>query len=175
MIFHETGLNGAFLIEIEKISDERGFFARSWCHREARAHGIEVDWVQCNISHNLRKGTLRGMHWQEPDFEAKLVRVTRWAILDVIVDIRDGSSTRGSHYAAELTAENRSALFIPKGFAHGFVSLEDDTEIFYQMSEYYAKGQDRGFRFDDPAVGIEWPDGGKIMSGRDLELPGFPA
>ena len=175
MIFHDTGLEGAFLIEIEKISDERGFFARSWCHHEAAEHGIEVDWVQCNISHNLRKGTLRGMHWQEPDFEAKLVRVTRGAILDVIVDIRDGSPTRGQHYGAELTAENRRALFIPKGFAHGFVSLEDDTEIFYQMSEFYAKGQDRGFRFDDPAVGIEWPEGEKIMSDRDLALPGFPA
>ena len=175
MIFHETGLEGAFLIEIEKIADERGFFARSWCHREAARHGIEVDWVQCNISHNLRKGTLRGMHWQEPDFEAKLVRVTRGSILDVIVDIREASPTRGAWYAAELSAENHHALFIPKGFAHGFLSLEDDTEIFYQMSEYYAKGQDRGFRFDDPVVGIEWPEGDRILSDRDLALPGFPS
>lgn len=175
MIFRETGFEGAHLIEVEKISDERGFFARSWCHREAAEHGIEVDWVQCNISHNLRKGTLRGMHWQEPDFEAKLVRVTRGAILDVIVDIRDDSPTRGQYYSAELSAENRRALFIPKGFAHGFVSLEDDTEIFYQMSEFYAKGQDRGFRFDDSTIGIEWPGGEKIMSERDLALPGFDA
>ena len=175
MIFRETGLEGAYLIEIEKISDERGFFARSWCHREAAAHGIEVDWVQCNVSHNLRRGTLRGMHWQEPDFEAKLVRVTRGSILDVIVDIRPGSPTRARHYAAELTAENRHALFVPKGFAHGFMALEDDTEVFYQMSEFYAKGQDRGFRFDDPTVGIEWPDIDRIMSERDLQLPGFPA
>jgi dTDP-4-dehydrorhamnose 3,5-epimerase len=174
MIFRETGLEGAFFIEIEKISDERGFFARSWCHREAAKHGIAVDWVQCNLSHNLRKGTLRGMHWQEPDFEAKLVRVTRGSILDVIVDIRDDSPTRGRHFKAELSAENRQALFIPKGFAHGFVSLEDDTEIFYQMSEYYAQGQDRGFRFDDATVGIEWPAGEKIMSERDLALGSFP-
>jgi dTDP-4-dehydrorhamnose 3,5-epimerase len=175
MIFHETGLEGAFLIEIERISDERGFFARSWCHREAREQGIDVDWVQCNISHNVRKGTLRGMHWQEPDFEAKLVRVTRGSILDVIVDIREGSGTWGKYFAAELTMKNRCALFVPKGFAHGFVSLEDDTEIFYQMSEYYAQGQDRGFRFDDPAVGIKWPAGEKIISERDLDLPGFSA
>jgi dTDP-4-dehydrorhamnose 3,5-epimerase len=175
MNFHATGLEGAFLVEIEKISDERGFFARAWCHREAREHGIQVDWVQCNISHNLRRGTLRGMHWQEPDSEAKLVRATRGAIFDVIVDMRTKSATRGSWYAAELTAQNRQAIFIPRGFAHGFVSLEDDSEIFYQMSEYYSKGQDRGFRYDDATVGIEWPLGKKILSDRDLALPGFPA
>ena len=173
MIFRETGLAGAWLVEIEKIEDERGFFARSWCHREAAEHGIEVDWVQCNISHNLRKGTLRGMHWQEPDFEAKLVRATRGAILDVIVDIRPDSPTHREHFAARLDADSRNALFVPRGFAHGFLSLVDDSEVFYQMSTWYAKGQDRGFRYDDPAIGIEWPEGAKIVSERDLALPGY--
>lgn len=170
MIFRETGLAGAFHVEIEPLEDERGFFARSWCHREAAEHGIEVDWVQCNVSWNRHRGTLRGMHWQEPDFEAKLVRVTRGSILDVIVDIRPGSSTHRQWVAVELDHRRRNALFIPGGFAHGFVSLEDDTEIFYQMSEYYRKGQDHGFRYDDPAIGIEWPAGEKIVSARDLAL-----
>jgi len=173
MIFRETGLPGAFTVEIEKIADERGFFARSWCQREAATHGIDVAWVQSNISHNLRKGTLRGMHWQEPDFEAKLVRVTRGAILDVIVDIRPDSPTHRQHFAVELTAELRNALFVPTGFAHGFLSLQDDTEITYLMSQYYAKGQDHGFRFDDPVIGISWPAGEKIVSDRDLALPGY--
>lgn len=173
MIFRETALPGAFVVEIEKIEDDRGFFARSWCEREAAARGIDVTWVQCNISHNLRRGTLRGMHWQAPDFEAKLVRVTRGSVLDVIVDIRPGSPTRRQHVAVELSAERRNALYIPRGFAHGFLSLEDDTEIFYQMSEFYAAGQDHGFRFDDPAIGIDWPAGEKIISERDRALPAF--
>jgi len=173
MIFRETALAGAFVIEIEKIEDDSGFFARSWCVLEATQHGIEVTWVQSNISHNLRKGTLRGMHWQAPDFEAKLVRVTRGAILDVIVDVRPDSPTRGEHVAVELSDAQRNALFVPKGFAHGFMSLVDDSEITYLMSEYYAKGQDHGFRYDDPTVGIAWPAGEKIVSERDLALPGF--
>jgi dTDP-4-dehydrorhamnose 3,5-epimerase len=173
MIFRETGLDGAFLVEIEKIEDERGFFARSWCKREAAERGIDVDWVQFNISHNVRRGTLRGMHWQYPDYEAKLVRATRGSILDVIVDIRSDSKTRGRYYSVELTADRHNALFIPEGFAHGFMSLTDDTEIFYQMSEYYRKGQDRGFRYDDPRIGIDWPAGDKIVSARDLDLPEF--
>ena len=173
MIFRETGLEGAWLIELETIEDERGFFARSWCHREAAAHGIEVEWVQCNVSHNRRRGTLRGMHWQEPAFEDKLVRVTRGAILDVIVDIRPDSPTHRRHFAAELSADNRHQLFVPRGFAHGFLTLADDTEVFYQMSVEYHKGQDRGFRYDDPAIGIDWPAGEKIVSDRDLALPGY--
>lgn len=174
MIFRETALPGAFVVEIEKIEDDRGFFARSWCHREAAEHSIAVQWVQCNVSHNLRRGTLRGMHWQAPDFEAKLVRVTRGAVLDVIVDVRKDSPTHRQHIAVELTADRRNALFIPTGFAHGFVSLQDDTEIFYQMSAFYAPGQDHGFRYDDPGIGIKWPAGEKIVSARDLALPGYP-
>ena len=175
MIFTPTGLAGAFLIEIEKIADTRGFFARSWCKREAAEHGIDVEFVQCNVSHNISKGTLRGMHYQHPDWEAKLVRVTRGSILDVIVDVRPDSATHRQHYAVELNAEQRNMLYIPEGFAHGFLSLEDDTEIFYQMSQYYAPGQDRGFRFDDPGIGIAWPEGEKIISDRDRALPEYTA
>ena len=171
MIFTETRLPGAFVLEPEPHRDDRGFFARSWCHREAAEHGIEVDWVQCNISWNHRRGTLRGMHWQEPDGEAKLVRATRGSLLDVIVDLRPDSPTREQHVAVELSAENRLALFVPVGFAHGFVTLEDDTEVFYQMSNYYVPGQDRGFRYDDPRFALPWPPGEKIVSERDRSLP----
>ena len=175
MIFRSTGLDGAWVIDPEPIEDERGFFARSWCHREASKHGIDVDWVQCNISYNRTKGTLRGMHWQEPDFEAKLVRVTRGAIWDVIVDIRPDSPTFKAVFAEELTAENRRALFVPAGFAHGFVTLRDDTEVLYQMSEYFVASQAKGFRFDDPTFQIPWPEGDRIVSTRDSSLPRFEA
>lgn len=175
MIFTPTGLDGAFLIEIERIVDERGFFARTWCRREAADHGIDVEFVQCNTSHNIRRGTLRGMHYQHPDWEAKLVRVTRGSVLDVIVDLRPDSATHRQYRSMELSAEQGNMLFIPEGFAHGFLSLEDDTEICYQMSEYYQPGQDRGFRFDDPGIGIAWPAGKKIISERDRALPEYPA
>ena len=125
------------------------------------------------MSFNAQRGTLRGMHWQAPDSEAKLVRVTRGAILDVIVDIRPGSPTFKSHFSAELTDTNRRALFVPEGFAHGFVTLADDTEVFYQMSAYFVPAQARGFRYDDPEIGIHWPDGPRIVSDRDAALPGF--
>jgi len=173
MIFTPTKLAGAFYIEIEPIEDERGFFARSWCKREAAKHGIDVNFVQCNISQNIMKGTLRGMHYQYPDWEAKLVRVTHGSIFDVIVDIRPDSNTYKQHYAVELSAKRRDMLFIPTGFAHGFLSLEDNTEVFYQMAEYYVPGQDHGFRFDDPEIGIAWPDCQMILSDRDLALPAY--
>jgi dTDP-4-dehydrorhamnose 3,5-epimerase len=171
MIFTPTSLPGAFVVELEPIADARGFFARAWCKREAAAHGIEVDFVQCNVSHNARKGILRGMHYQHPRWEAKLVRVTRGAIFDAIVDLRPDSKTRERSFTVELSAANRKALFIPEGFAHGFLTLEDDTEIFYQMGEYYEPGQDRGFRYDDPRFAIAWPAGEKILSDRDRALP----
>ena len=173
MKFCKTSLVDAWLIDLEPIEDNRGFFARSWCHREAAEHGIDVNWVQCNVSHNKQRGTLRGMHWQAPDSEAKLVRVTRGAIVDVIVDIRRNSPTYKSFYAVELSDSNRRALFVPEGFAHGFMTLADDTEVFYQMSAYFVPGQARGFRYDDPEIGIRWPDGPRIVSDRDAALPGF--
>lgn len=171
MIFTETGLLGAFVVDIEQIRDERGFFARAWCQREARERGIDVDFVQSNISHSLSQGILRGMHYQYPNWEAKLIRVTRGAIFDVLVDLRPDSHTYKQHFTVELTEDNHRAVFIPRGFAHGFLTLEDATEVFYQMSEYYVPGQDRGFRWDDPQFAIRWPDGDKSFSDRDQTLP----
>jgi dTDP-4-dehydrorhamnose 3,5-epimerase len=157
MIFHETKIEGAFWIEPEPHHDERGFFARTWCRRQAREHDIDVDWVQCNLSHNLRRGTLRGMHYQYPNFEAKLVRVESGAIFDAIVDIRPDSPTYLQSFGLCLDAQKCCALFIPAGCAHGFVSLDDQTRIFYQMSEYYRPDQGHGFHYADPQFGIEWP------------------
>jgi dTDP-4-dehydrorhamnose 3,5-epimerase len=171
MIFTPTSLAGAFLIALEPKVDARGFFARSWCREEARAHGIEVDWVQSNISYNRRRGTLRGMHYQAPAWEAKLVRVTRGAIFDVIVDLRPSSPSYRRHFAVELTAAARNMLFVPCGCAHGLLSLADETEVFYEMSEPYRPEQARGFRFDDPQFAIPWPAGEKILSDRDRALP----
>jgi dTDP-4-dehydrorhamnose 3,5-epimerase len=173
MIFTPTTLVDAYVIDVERHSDERGFFARSWCRREALEHGIDVEWVQCNISQNQKRGTLRGMHFQHPDWEGKLVRATRGAIFDAIVDLRVGSSSYLQSIAVELSAETHRALYVPAGFAHGFMTLEDDTEIFYQMSEYYVPGQDKGFRFDDPQFAIAWPEGEKVISERDRNLPFF--
>lgn len=173
MIFQPTPLAGAFVIEIEPRRDERGLFARTWCHREAAVHGIEVQWVQCNASYNERLGTLRGMHWQEPEGEVKLVRVVSGAILDVIVDLRPQSPTCEQHFAVELDAIERRALLVPVGFAHGFCTLADHTEVHYQMSAYYVPGQERGFRYDDPHFALPWPDGEKIISLRDLQLPTY--
>lgn len=171
MIFKETELVGAFVVQMEPKEDTRGFFARSWCKHEAEACGIDVEWVQCNVSLTRRKGTLRGMHYQFPRWEAKLVRATRGSIFDVMVDLRRSSPTYKQHFAAVLSASNHTMVFIPEGFAHGFLSLEDDTEVFYQMSEYYVPEQARGFRWDDPQFAIPWPEGDKILSERDRDLP----
>ena len=166
--FRPTGLDGAFLIEIERAEDTRGFFARTWCVREAARHGIDPDVAQCNVSFNRKRGTLRGMHFQvHPCEEAKLVRCTRGAIHDVIVDLRVGSPTRTRHIAVVLSAEQRNAIFVPAGFAHGFLTLEDDTEVFYQMSVFYSAEHARGFRWNDPAFGIPWPFDPEIISDRD--------
>jgi dTDP-4-dehydrorhamnose 3,5-epimerase len=174
MIFTPTQLPGAFLVDLKKLEDERGFFARSWCAREAAEMGINPNVVQCNISFNKQKGTLRGMHIQLPPFaESKLVRVTRGAIYDVIIDLRADSETFKQHIGVELTAENRRALFVPKGFAHGFQTLEEDTEIFYQMSEYFAPECARGVRWNDPAFNITWPLAISEMSPKDQALPDF--
>lgn len=174
MIFEETELAGAFIIRPQPIEDERGFFARTFCVREFEAHGLEPRLVQCNISFNRRRGTLRGMHLQRaPHEEAKLVRCTAGGIHDVIVDLRPGSPTRLRHTAVDLTAANRTMLYVPGGFAHGFITLEDDTEVFYQMSEFYAPEAAAGFRWNDPAFGIEWPVEVTVISERDRTYPDF--
>jgi len=170
MIFTEMKLKGAFIIDIEPHEDERGFFARSWCEDEFKAHGLNPRLVQCNISFNKKRGTLRGMHYQVAPFpEAKLVRCTMGAIYDVIIDMRLGSPTFKQWISVELTAENHRALYVPEDFAHGFQTLMDNTEVFYQMSEFYHPQCARSVRWDNPTVGIEWPSGPRIISRRDLE------
>ena len=172
MIFTETPLAGAFLIDPEPVADGRGFFARFFCRREFTAHGLNPELAQCNISLNRRRGTLRGMHWQAaPHQEAKLIRCTRGAIHDVIIDLRPGSPTYTAHIAATLTAADRRMLYVPEGFAHGFVTLEDDTEVFYQMSEFYAPESSRGVRYDDPRFAIRWPIDILVVSDRDRSYP----
>lgn len=174
MHFTETKLTGAFILEPEFLEDDRGFFARTWCRREFEAHGLTPRLVQCNISFNRHRGTMRGMHYQvEPHAEAKLVRCTMGAIYDVILDLRPDSATFRKWLAVELTAENRRMLFIPEGLAHGFQTLMDNTEIFYQMSEFYYPEYARGVRWNDPAFGIVWPKGEQIVSIRDQEYSDF--
>lgn len=158
MKFLETDLKGAYIIETEPIFDDRGFFARSWCQREFLEHGLNPSLVQCNISFNAKKCTLRGMHYQsKPHEEAKLVRCIRGSIYDVIIDIRPDSSTFKSWFAIELRSEKYNMLYIPEGFAHGFLTLEDNTEVFYQMSDFYYPELAKGIRWDDPLFAIKWP------------------
>jgi dTDP-4-dehydrorhamnose 3,5-epimerase len=172
MLFTPTALAGAFIIDIEPRADARGFFARTFCRREFEQHGLTPTVAQCNVSHNIRRGTLRGMHWRaQPAPEAKLVRTTRGAIYDVIVDLRTESPTFLRHVGVELSAANRRALFVPEGFAHGFQTLVDDTEVFYQMSEFYDSAYDRGARWNDPALGISWPIDEPVMNERDRTYP----
>lgn len=172
MKFTETSLRGAFVIELEPHVDARGFFARTFCSSEFQTHGLETEFVQCNLSLSHRRGTLRGLHFQwAPWTEAKLVRCIRGGMHDVIVDLRPGSSTFGQHEALELTAENRLALYVPKGFAHGFQTLFDDTEVFYQMSCQHVPEAAAGLRADDPALGIKWPLPLTLMSDKDRKLP----
>lgn len=169
MIFTEIKLKGAYIIDIEPIEDERGFFARSWCRNEFEKHGLNPDLVQCNISFNKKKGTLRGMHYQiAPHEESKLVRCTRGSLFDVIIDLRKNSETYKEWFGVELSVENSRMIYIPGGFAHGFQTLEDNTEIFYQMSEYYYPECAEGLRCDDLAFGIDWPITDKIISERDM-------
>ncbi len=172
VIFQKTRLQGAYVIEPERLDDERGFFARIYCDREFADHGITFRCVQSNISFNWRKGTLRGMHYQTtPHAEAKLIRCTMGAMYDVIVDLRPGSSTYAQWIAAELTADNRRMLFVPEGFAHGFQSLVDNTETFYLMSAAYVAESSAGVLWSDPKLGIEWPLADPIVSARDRALP----
>jgi dTDP-4-dehydrorhamnose 3,5-epimerase len=175
MILTETRLAGAFTIDVERHTDERGFFARVWCADELAEHGLSTVVAQASIAHNPRRGTLRGLHWQgAPHAETKLVRCTRGAVYDVIVDIRPGSETYGEWIAVELTAENRRTLYVPEGFAHGYQTLADDTEVWYQMSARYAPDAARGLRFDDPRLAIAWPAAEeRILSERDRGWPDF--
>ena len=175
MIFRETILKGAFLIDLEPHEDERGFFARTFCVQEFQAQGLNARLAQCSISFNKTRGTLRGMHWQTaPQAEAKLVRVTRGGIFDAIIDLRLGSPTFRQHFVAELTAENRRMLYVPEGCAHGFQTFEDSTEVFYQMSAVFAPALARGVRWDDPAFGIQWPEvEHRILNERDASYPDF--
>jgi dTDP-4-dehydrorhamnose 3,5-epimerase len=176
MIFTPARLPGAFIIELQRLEDERGFFARTWCRREFQTHGLNSNLVQCSISFNKKKGTLRGMHYQAaPHAEAKLIRCTLGAIYDVIVDLRPDSPTFLQHIAVVLTAQNHTMLFVPEGFAHGLLTLEDDTEVFYQMSEFYEGDYARGVRWNDPAFGIQWPDDVpvNVISDRDRGYPDF--
>ena len=174
MKFLHTDIAGAYLIEIEPMTDERGFFARSWCRREFEKRGLNPGVAQCNISFNKKRGTLRGMHYQvEPHEETKIVRCTGGAIYDVIVDLRLESSTFRKWIAVELSAENRHMLYIPPGVAHGFQTLVDDTEIFYQISEFYHPGSSRGVRWDDPAFEIAWPPADRVISEKDRCYPDF--
>lgn len=174
MIFHETVLPGAFRIELEQLEDERGFFARSFCAAEFEAHGLNPACPQCNISYNRRKGTLRGLHFQRsPHQEAKLVRCTRGIIHDVILDLRPESPTYRRHAAVELSAENHQMLYVPEGLAHGFQTLTDHAEVFYQMSSAFVPGVGDGVRYDDPAFGIAWPLPVTAISDRDRTYPDF--
>jgi dTDP-4-dehydrorhamnose 3,5-epimerase len=174
MLFNETPLKGAFLIEPERLEDERGFFARTFCRKEFEAHGLNPNIAQCSVSFNLRKGTLRGMHFQAaPHAEDKVVRCTDGAIYDVIVDLRPDSPTFTRWTATELTAENRRMFYIPAGFAHGFQTLQDHVEILYQMSESYHPESARGVRWDDPAFKITWPEGPRTISDRDRSFADF--
>lgn len=174
MKFHETILNGAYVIEPEPIEDHRGFFARAWCQREFADHGLSSEMVQCNISSNRHRGTLRGMHYQTPPHqEAKLVRCTSGAIYDVIIDLRPESHTFMQHLGVTLTAENRQMLYVPEGFAHGFITLEDSVEVFYQVSAFYAPGYERGLRYDDPTFEIQWPEKVEVISEKDATWPDY--
>lgn len=174
MFFTEAKLKGAFVIGLDRKADLRGFFARTFCVQEFEAHGLSPRVAQCNMSYNRHRGTLRGMHWQAPpSAEAKLVRAVRGSVLDVIVDLRPGSPTYLQHVAVELTASNGQMLYIPEGFAHGFQTLEDETEVFYQMSEFHAPEQARGARWNDPAFGIAWPLPDPTMSDRDRTWPDY--
>ena len=174
MIFTETELKGAYIIEIEKLKDHRGFFARSWCQNEFKDHGLRSVWSQANVSYNKKMGTLRGMHYQlSPYEETKLVRCTRGGIYDVIIDLRPASPTYTQWIGVELTAESYKMLYVPENFAHGFITLEDDTEVTYQVSQFYTPGSERGIRWDDPAFSIDWPIEVQVISDKDKSWPDY--
>jgi len=172
MIFTETKLKGAYIINLKRLEDERGFFARTFCQNEFREYGLNTQIAQANISYNRSKGTLRGMHMQAAPYEeSKLIKCSRGALYDVIIDMRKGSDTYTQWIAVELSAQNHQMLYVPEGFAHGFITLEDDTEVTYQINQFYTPGSEKGFRWNDPAFGIEWPMEPKVISDRDRNFP----
>jgi dTDP-4-dehydrorhamnose 3,5-epimerase len=172
MKFTETKLKGAFVIEIEEKHDNRGFFARTFCAQEFEEHGLKATVAQCNMSFNHKEGTLRGMHYQlAPATETKLIRCIRGAIYDVVIDMRPDSPTYLEHIGVELTADNRCALYIPGMFAHGFQTLNDNTEVIYQVGEFYTPGYERGVRYNDPVFNIQWPLTVTEISDKDLNWP----
>jgi dTDP-4-dehydrorhamnose 3,5-epimerase len=172
VIFTETKLPGAFVIELERREDSRGFFARAFCQKEFEARGLRPVIAQANVAHNRRKGTLRGMHFQiPPAAETKLVRCTRGAILDIIVDLRPESPTYLQHVAVELDATNQRALYVPERFAHGYQTLADDTDTSYQVGEFYSPPHERALRWDDPALGLSWPLPVSVISDKDRAAP----
>jgi dTDP-4-dehydrorhamnose 3,5-epimerase len=174
MIFVETELAGAYLVELEKREDERGFFARLWCEREFATHGLTSRLAQVSLSFNRRRGTLRGMHYQAAPYEeSKMVHCVRGAIYDVIIDLRVGSHTHAKWFGVELSADNRRGVFVPAGFAHGFLTLTDDAEVLYHISHPYVAAAARGVRFDDPAFGIRWPIAIEVIAERDRNWPAY--
>jgi dTDP-4-dehydrorhamnose 3,5-epimerase len=175
MIFKETKLQGVFILEIEKRQDERGFFARAWCKKEFEAHGLNVHLVQANLAFSQKKGTLRGMHYQmSPYEEAKLVRCIKGAIFDVAIDLRPDSPTYKEWVAVELTEDNHKTFYIPENFAHGYQTLTDNTELLYQVSEFYSPKSEWGVRWNDPMFGIEWPETDNlVISEKDKNWPDY--
>lgn len=172
MIFHETKLKGAFLVDLDRKEDRRGFFARAFCAREFEKHGLRAQVVQANMSYNHKKGTLRGMHYQVPPAsEPKFIRCIHGAIWDVIVDMRPDSPTYLEHVGVELTADNRRAIYVPDMFAHGNQALTNGAELLYLVGEFYTPGCERGMRYDDPAIGIEWPIPVTTISDKDRSWP----
>lgn len=176
MKFTETNLKGAFVIEIEKRKDARGYFARSWCENELKTQGLNPLVRQMNVSQNLRRGTLRGMHFQIPPYEeVKTVRCSRGAVYDVIIDLRKGSPTFRRWYGIELTGDNGKMLYVPEGFAHGYLTLRDDSEVSYTVSEFYHPASERGVRYNDPVFRIRWPVAVQTVSEKDGSWPDFVA
>jgi len=174
VIFTPTALPGVWVVGPEPVEDVRGFFARTWCAQEFTARGLDARWVQSSVSFNKKKGTLRGLHWQRAPYEeVKLVRCVRGALHDVVLDLRPRSPTYRRHVAVELSADNRKAVYVPAGVAHGFQTLADDTEIFYEISVPYTPSHAAGVRWNDPVFAIAWPDPDPIMSDRDRSYPDF--
>lgn len=174
MIYHQTPLKDALVIDLEKREDDRGFFARTYCAEEFAKQGMQTEYVQANTSLSIHEGTLRGMHYQLPPMqEAKLVRCTRGSLWDAIIDVRPDSPTFGQWFGAELSADNRRMMYVPQGFAHGFITLEPMTEVFYLVSQYYSPQQERGIRWNDPRFNIRWPQLPKVISDKDRVHPDY--
>lgn len=176
MIFTTGPLEGPTIIDLEKHRDDRGFFARAYCQREFAEQGLAQNMVQTNVSFSKKRGTLRGMHYQNPPHqEAKLIRCTSGALYDVVVDVRSASETYGQWMGVELSADTHRMFYVPEGFAHGFLTLEDETEVIYQVSSFYAPGAEEGLRYDDPVLDIDWPIEVQVISDKDRSWPAFSA